>query len=114
MATRGRENVAFLPALEDGGGGAGSGFLAEQAERAADDLGLAVEGDQPLLQRARGPEEAVHLEQLVAAQARRNRRGRGGRSMARHDVVNCSGRESWPGGAWESRRREEWRPQSSM
>ena len=46
-------------------------FLPEAAIQPADDLALAEQDDEPLLDVARQPREVVHLEQLVRGQARR-------------------------------------------
>ena len=43
-------------------------FLSEAAVEPADDLALAEEDDEPLLDVARQPREVVHLEQLIRAQ----------------------------------------------
>src|SRR2546422_5935313 len=77
-------------------------LLTERAEQAADHLGLAVEGGEPLLQGPGEPQVAIDFEQLVAGEARRYGRRLRDRCGARWHDVNCSGRETWLDGAAKS------------
>src|SRR4029077_1625592 len=67
-------------------------LLAERAEQAPDDLALAVQGHEPLLQGPREPQVAIDVEQLVAREAGRDGRGLSRRGSAGCHDVNCSGR----------------------
>ena len=71
----------------------GVGFLAERAKEPADDLRLAVQRDEPLLERAREPHPVVELEPLFAREkaadgvsvtARRCRRVRSARTRVQY------------------------------
>ena len=68
-----------VAALERVGRRDGLPFLPQGAIETADDLALAEEDDEPLLDVAREPREVVHLQQLIAVQ----RIGRTGESCGR-------------------------------
>ena len=74
------ERRQHVPGLERKGRSDGIRFLAERAEKAAHDLRLAIQIDQPLFERAGEPHPVIELEQLVAREGgRMGRSGRGAR-----------------------------------
>src|ERR1051325_8682378 len=92
VTDQGGEDIPIAAAVEGIRRRDGLPLLAERAEQAPDDLALPVQGDEPLLQRPREPQVAIDLEQLVARETGRGRRGLGRRSGAGCHDVNCSGR----------------------
>jgi hypothetical protein len=101
VADERRHHVA---ALEREAAAHGVGLLPERPEQPADDLGLPVERDEPLLEGAREAHPVVELELLLAlrrvdGRRRRGRAGgaRGGRALGRGSPVRL--RQLCPGSA---------------